>query len=60
MKGFLRYYFFLNCSKILLKIFNNLCPFPSLMTITGQRNFLSRADGLVDRIFETKNVLEFL
>ena len=55
----------LNFSKILLKfaivvqIFSIFCPFLSLTTITGQRNFSSLGDGLIGRTFETKNGFDF-
>ena len=57
----------LNFSKILFTfaIFFDIfsifffCPFLSLTTITGQRNFSSLGDGLLDRTFETKMVLIF-
>ena len=53
----------MNFSKILLKFaipnFLNICPFLSLTTITGQRNFSSLGDGLLDRTFETKICFDF-
>ena len=51
-----------NFSKILLKfanvlkIFEYFCPFLSLTIITGQRSFLSLADGALDKNPEPKNV----
>ena len=54
----------LNYSKILLKfaivfkIFEYFCPFQSSTIITGQRNFLSFADGLHDRTPEIRNGFE--
>ena len=56
----------LNFSKILLKfaifpkVLNIFCPFLSLTNITGQRNFSSVADGLLERTFETKMFFNFL
>ena len=54
----------LNFSKILLKfaivfkIFECFCPFLSLTIITGQRSFLSLADGLLDMTQKRKNSFE--
>ena len=53
-----------NLSKILLKfavnlkIFDYFCPFLSLTIITGQRSFLSLADGLHDKNADSKNIFE--
>ena len=52
--------FIKNFSKFLLKIaivfkvFESVCPFLSLTVITGQLNFSSLADGLLDRTPEEK------
>ena len=55
----------LNFSKILLefafvfKVFEYFGPFrPSITIITGRRNFLSLADGLLDKTLKTKNGFE--
>ena len=43
---------------IVFKIFEYFCPFLSLTINTGQRSFLSLADGLHDKYPESKTVFE--